>query len=500
MVCLGLLLAGLCLSGCAGLYFRDVQSEPAPVPRATLAHWPYQEYWTGIVFNGEKIGFTHLVILPPPQANGEYELRSEAVLAFRFLGFGKRFSLQSRDWVSDDLHLVRFDHTYDLDGRRLRLTGRVRGSSLEVERTTGQETHRVTRPLPAPLYPLSALVLYPRAHGLAVGRTHEYLAYDGQREDLMAVTQVVDAFQESELYEGQAYRIATTAGGQASTLWLNPRGEPVLEMAWNGILISGLESERRAKADLAEASVNKRETLLEYSRIRTPTLISHPRTVTELDIAVTGLPDGFIPPSDTLQRCRLEAGETRCVIRAMDLSHWTSRGNNPPGDTVPADLAAFTTPSAVVESHDPAIQRLAMDIVDTSGDRLHQIHRLIEWIQHNLDQEPSDAFSATQVLAGRKGECQGLTWVYTAFARSLGIPTRVTNGLVYSDDLEGFLYHTWAESYVGDVWLPVDATFAQVGVDATHVKLLDGERPVDLLPLVDLVGRIRVTVHSVSPS
>lgn len=80
---------------------------------------------------------------------------------------------------------------------------------------------------------------------------------------------------------------------------------------------------------------------------------------------------------------------------------------------------------------------------------------------------------------------------------ALGIPTRVVNGLVYSEELKGFLYHSWAESHVGGAWLPIDPTFGQLAVDATHIKLLEGEKLSDLLPLIDWVGKIRVRVLAV---
>ena len=40
-------------------------------------------------------------------------------------------------------------------------------------------------------------------------------------------------------------------------------------------------------------------------------------------------------------------------------------------------------------------------------------------------------------------------------------------------------------------------TLDQLPADATHIKLIEGERMADLLPLVDLIGRIRVRVLSV---
>ncbi len=47
---------------------------------------------------------------------------------------------------------------------------------------------------------------------------------------------------------------------------------------------------------------------------------------------------------------------------------------------------------------------------------------------------------------------------------------------------------------IGGLWLPVDPTFGQVGVDATHLKLLEGESTAELMPLVDIVGRIKAKI------
>jgi transglutaminase-like putative cysteine protease len=54
-----------------------------------------------------------------------------------------------------------------------------------------------------------------------------------------------------------------------------------------------------------------------------------------------------------------------------------------------------------------------------------------------------------------------LQGVSAALARSLGIPTRVVNGIVYSDDYAGFYYHTWAESLLDSGWIAIDPTFGR---------------------------------------
>jgi transglutaminase-like putative cysteine protease len=123
---------------------------------------------------------------------------------------------------------------------------------------------------------------------------------------------------------------------------------------------------------------------------------------------------------------------------------------------------------------------------------------IVDWIQENVEGVAVDSFSALDVLATRKAECQGNSYLYAALGRSLGIPTRIVNGLVYSDNYGGgFFYHTWAESLIDNRWVPVDPTFGQVVADATHIKLLEGESLDQLAPLVGLMGRLQATVVAV---
>lgn len=64
-------LALACLGGCAGTgaYFQDAGTPPPAEPRA-LADWPWREIWTGIVFQGQKVGFSRLALRPAADAAG----------------------------------------------------------------------------------------------------------------------------------------------------------------------------------------------------------------------------------------------------------------------------------------------------------------------------------------------------------------------------------------------------------------------------------------------
>jgi hypothetical protein len=494
----------LLLIGCASMYFDDAGAPPEPSQQYSLAQWPYRDYWTGIIFNGNKIGFAHLNVTP----DGElYRIESQASFALRFLGIEKKIRLESSDWVDEQLRLRRFAYDYNLDGSELRLSGEIVDKTLRVALDNAGQHSEQTHMLTEPVYPTGALPLFPLLHGLSIGRQYRYMVYDGETQTLAQAEQKIEGYETSKLFEGPAYKVKTSLHGHSSTTWVNHRGLPLLEIALNGVLISALESESQAKRYLVMASLNKDETLLDFSRVRSDRKIENPRGVTRLNVALRGLDAAHLPPPDAGQSCRGEGNEVVCEIRRAT----ASASKEPPINSVrgepvePRTDTAVTDPSTapkavylkssfIVPSDHPRLRAEAATITGDAPSAQAKIERLVAWMQTNLAREAVDAFSALDVYERRKAECQGHSWLYAAFARSLGIPTRVVNGIVYSEDLDGFYYHTWNESWLDGRWLPVDATFGQIGADATHIKLIEGESVADLLPLIELIGKLELRV------
>ncbi len=482
------LLLAAWLSGCASWYFRDAGAPPASPPQYSLEQWPYKEYWTGIVFNGAKIGFSHLAVTPT--ADAQYEVRSEAAFVLHFLGLEKKFRFRSSDIVHSDLTLQSFDYDYHIDGNDLKLAGEVGNGVLRVHSDTAGNRTDQDIPLAGPVYSTSILPLYPLRHGLEPGRRHTYTVYDGETRSLARVEQDVLGYETSQLFSGAAYKVETRMHGHKTTTWVAADGLPQFEMALNGVLISALETEKQARRYLALASLNKQDVLLDFSMVRPDRSIPDARTLEYLKIAIEGIEQRLAPPTDGGQRCEWADSVATCEIRRVP---------PPPVITGTYDSrqrSHYLRPTVTAPSIDPRIHATAQQIAGDAKDPLETIRRLVDWIQANIQKSPVDVFSALDVLETKKAECQGHAYLYTAFARALGIPTRVVNGLAYSDELKGFLYHSWAESLIGGTWLPVDPTFGQVGVDATHLKLLEGESTAELMPLVDIVGRIRAKILS----
>jgi len=460
------------LTGCASQYFRDAGAPPAPQP-LTIEQWPHKEIWTGVVFNGDKIGFTRRTLRPA--ADGLYEIESEAAMRLHFLGIDKRVSLRALDRVRPDLTLASFRYEHEIDGSPLKVTGSADGRKLSLTIEASGSREQRTLPLEGPLYPSSAIGYLPVMRGLAIGRKATFSVFEGETQVLAEAEQEVIGWESSPLFEGPAFRLVTRLLGLESTTWMSADGRPMLETAMNGVLISGLEDEASARRYLVEASLNKRDSIVDFSLLKAGPLAA-PRSAVRMDIVLEGVPVGFALPSEGGQTCR----GSRCVVdRAAPLAQ---------GDPERYLKATLAAPSNFAE-----IASLAKSLTAGASGEEKKIARLIGWMDANIAKEAIDSFTAADVLRERRAECQGHAYLFAALARASGIPARVVNGIVYSADHGGFLYHTWNEAWIdGRGWLPVDATFSQAHADATHLKLLEGEQPADLLPLVTLVGKIRV--------
>jgi hypothetical protein len=467
------------LSGCATQYFRDAGAPPAEPPRYALADLPQPDYWTGIVFNGAKVGFSHTRLTP---AGGLYELHGEAVLRFRFLGYEKRVQVRSLDTVDGKARLLRFAYHYVLDDTEQDVSGEVRDGRLRYQVSTGgRPPARKEEALSEDLYPSGALGLLPVLEGLSVGKEFQWLVFNGETQGIDRAVQRVLAYEASDLFEGSAFKVQTDMLGLHTTTWIDARGLPVFELGLNGVIISALEDEQTAKGYLTSAALNKDDALVDWSLVKSPLPLADPREARYLRFALLD-PERRAPLSDSRQRCASSARDLVCEI---DATRSTAEDGN---------SAAALLPSNTVQSRDPIVRKLALTIAGQRTSASDKVDAVLGWLERNIRKEAVDAFSALDVLDARRGECQGHTYLYAALMRALDVPTRVVNGLVYSAEYQGFLYHTWAESLIDGGWRAVDPTFNQSRADATHIALVRGESLNELTPLIDWVGNTRIRV------
>jgi hypothetical protein len=423
----------------------------------------------------------------------QFDIQSEAYLRFRFLLVDKKINLKSYDVVTEDLSLIRFEHTFDLDENQLAVSGQQNGKQLTLNIRNRKETIQRIIPFTDNVYPSSAIILYPYLHGLQVGRHFNYNVYDAQTQKIEKVTQKITAYERSELYEGSAFKIRTRFKGQTVTTWVNTEGVPLLEMSQGGIIISALESQRDAQRYLSKAAFNKDDVLLDFSLIKSDPLVYPPEQLQSMTAAIKGWDSSIELTDDERQTCHRMDREVICRVSKFSTDSIKAHSSPPENSDT---LQRYLRPTFAISSEHPDIRHMAWKIVKRTDDEWQRINSLIDWMQRRIEREAVDVFTALDVLKGRRAECQGYALLFAAFARSLGIPTRIVNGIVYLPQFSGFLYHSWNESYIEGRWVAIDSIFHQIPADATHVKLLEGETLSDLLPLVNLIGKLRVQIVS----
>ena len=142
----------------------------------------------------------------------------------------------------------------------------------------------------------------------------------------------------------------------------------------------------------------------------------------------------------------------------------------------------------------PELTRRASEAVAGAGTALEVAEVLTDWVFLNVEKEPTASFpTALDVLRHMKGDCNEHSVLFAALARAAGLPAKVSVGLVY---MEGaFYYHAWNEVLLGDVWMPVDATFGQFPAAALRLKLSEGEIG-EQAKILGVVGRLGIEVES----
>jgi transglutaminase-like putative cysteine protease len=165
---------------------------------------------------------------------------------------------------------------------------------------------------------------------------------------------------------------------------------------------------------------------------------------------------------------------------------------------VPSNQAGsgrYLAATELLPADKPAITALRDEILGNEKEPAMMVAKLARWTAAQVKESEADSPSPIATLASRSGASLSHARLYASLARAAGIPTRVVAGLVYVEG-KGFLYHSWAESNVGE-WVAVDPTIGAVPADATHIRLNEGDAPEDLLPLARIVGRLTVKVLEV---
>lgn len=151
-------------------------------------------------------------------------------------------------------------------------------------------------------------------------------------------------------------------------------------------------------------------------------------------------------------------------------------------------------PAAYWASHTPlteptaGIAEFAADLAgQEGGDTLAFLHQLNATIHRDFAFVPGETHAATragEAFEARKGVCQDFAHVFTAAARSRGVPARYVSGyFLRSDTNEQEAGHAWAEAYVPTLgWIGFDPAHG-LCTGARYIRLAIGRDYLEASPI-----------------
>jgi hypothetical protein len=489
-IVLAALVFTLVLSSCFARLFADKPAARRSVAPAqgygNVESLPFREAWYGMYFHEDKVGYSHFKIEP---SGRNFSISRDSLLRLTAMKRTNEISLKEKAVVRADLTLISFDSKVQMDGKGLRVAGRVEGNRFVVGITAEGETLNRELSLDGDLFHTSSITLIPVLRGLKDGGAYSFRVFNPEKQAIEEVSQQVSKVAGDPGPHAAVWKVKNLYGRAEIQSWLDASGLTVLERTLEGALTTMLEDEQTAK-DLLSKGRKEKDLILDLSLIRVSKPIPHPEKTRYLRVRMSGVANSTIP-NDHRQKVSSPNGGAgdhgfEIAVTVEDIGALGKGGQSVAPESAKKNLES--TPA--IQSDHAEIVAQARKIVAPSDSPMAKATKLVQWTAKNVKNRMKDSFTALSVLRSLEGECQSHAGLYTAMARSLELPTRVVTGLVYTEDV-GFLYHAWAESFVGG-WLAVDPTLNQIPADATHIKITTGDVSDDPATLVRIVGKVKL--------
>jgi hypothetical protein len=456
---------------------------PSPSPRPLTAV-PLGDSWFLISMDGENKGFARQSIAETPEG---YEITSEGSVKLTVMGFSREVSSRESYRVKRDLSLRSFSVDMIIDRSTMRVSGEAvpKGIKLVVE-TAGNRREKFLKAKGA-VFPVAAVNLYPLLRGTAPGGVSRFPVLDVEDAKIKEVK--VTALE----------RTALPGGGETihlrndlypmvdNDVWVDATGRTLRESVRDGLVETRNEGAETVRRFMLEAAVAKKDLIFDFSLVKIDPPLARPREIKRLQLELSGVPRETTIPGGVGQLVARGEGDRVVVTTEPAAAAGTAAG-----PLTPEAESLYLASSDRIQADHPDIARARDTILGGEKDPMKRVQLLNRWVAETIADDMTDSHSAVEVLTARSGNCQSHARLYVALARAAGIPTRFVSGLVYLEG-KGFLYHSWAESFVG-YWQPLDPTFNQLPVDSTHIRLVEGDSPGEMAPIASLVGRVRARV------
>jgi len=439
----------------------------------------YQREWKEIYFKDKKVGYAVNVIKPFDLG---YFIQEEIFLKLNLMGMASSIYTATQCQVDNQFFLKNFNFRTISGAVSFNISGRVAGDHLIVKtgKGKGAKDHRIRLSSP----PMIGAGLGPffRFQEIKIGQTLTIPIFDpstmAQKEVVIHVVAKEDIKINRRTFN--AFRLETEIWGKKIIFWLDEDGTTLKEEGFMG-LTTVKSSAANAPRDLG---AGEGVDIYEMTAVNVDRELRRPTGAGYLKLRIDGL------DKITLDKKIWNGGRQRFYRDILEITRErlpVRDSYSLPYDDPHGKMRTLLEPEFNIESNNEEIIDQAREIAGDDMNALSVSRKLMKWVYHKLEKKPVVSVpSALEVLKTGVGDCNEHATLLTALLRAVGIPARLSIGLVYTR--KKFFYHAWTEAYVGG-WVSMDATMNQMPVDATHVKLLEGnlEKQVEIAGLIGVI-------------
>lgn len=459
-------------------------------PRAGAYKIPYDS-WMGAYVGEAKVGYLSLKITKT-DLDGDQGYRIESTIRNRLTVLGADLTQLVNAVVLTDLkhNPVYEEFSMSSGGKTTTITAKFGADRIDCVISAGSGSSTKSVPIPKGVSLVGDAMfafLEPTPELGMEYNLHYFNPLTLAIEDLKVVVERREKIEISgKSIDTIVMRNITPMGEM--TIWQEPTGDLARVDAMMGIRMV-----RQSKEEAIAGLDGGGEDFAVRTRVKTDKPIPSPRQVKMLDLVLTGLDDPTMAISDDRQKTKaVEGREGAFGFRIAAAGRAVAKPLSRPVDK--PQFSEYLVATPYVDFDTPEVKQQAAEIVGDDTNAYAACAKIRSWLNAHVRVRADIGItrSASDVLESRVGVCRDYAILFAAMARSVGIPAKVVSGLVYLED--GFYYHAWVECYVGK-WVPFDATQSTDFVDATHIKLAEGDATT-MFALAKVIGNLSAEIRA----
>jgi hypothetical protein len=419
--------------------------------------------WYGLYMHGKKVGYARAVLERAPGPDGAY--RSTLLLNARLTGIGVKITMtvdQALEFDAAPPYALRRGHltqAMDKSRQHIELQRGAKGFNVAITEGGEKRTKQIADldyTLADELAPVVWLLRGAKAGDRLNTRRFEIeeLKVDQVKRKLLSTKTSLVQGVKVVYHEVESHHpkdgLTTVERYDHKGRLLSDRISDVMELR--------LEAEADAK------NIDYSADLFVLGNVKIDKALGADATrVKRLVLEVVGKEASLLEAGPRQEVARTEAGAFVCKL-GKDHAR-----------KVPAsakEIEECLAETVAYPIHHPKVQKLLEKAVGNAETPRAKVKRLVRFVHGYLKPDyASKPVSVLDLIEVKRGSCVQCAQLLTTLGRAAGIPTRQVGGLMYlGDDQKAFGGHEWNEVVLDGHWVPVDAAWNQMEIDATHIS------------------------------